>query len=102
MTCSPPWPSRLGVSNTCSSVSRPRRVTGERDITDRYRQLHQVARPVTSAVPTAAPGSPTAGLDVLSGQVGDAAGWGEAVECGVSPVMVVGVEPGVKGLAAAG
>src|ERR1700761_6506008 len=63
MTCSPPCPSRLVVSNTCSSVSRPRRVTGERDITDRYRQLHQVARPVTSAGPAAAPGSPTAGLD---------------------------------------
>src|SRR5215470_2515337 len=41
-------------------------------------------------------------LGVLSGQVGDAAGWWLAVERGVSAVMVVDVEPGVKGSAALG
>src|SRR6202012_1859101 len=30
-------------------------------------------------------------------EVGDATGGGLALECGVSPVMVVGVQPGVKG-----
>lgn len=41
-------------------------------------------------------------LGVLPGQVGDAAGGRESLERGVSPVMVVDVEPGVKGGAAAG
>jgi pimeloyl-ACP methyl ester carboxylesterase len=41
-------------------------------------------------------------LAVLPGQVGDAAGGWVAVECGVSPVMVVDVQPGVKGGAAFG
>ena len=34
------------------------------------------------------------GLVVLSSEVGDAAGGWLALECGVSPVMVVGVLPG--------
>jgi len=38
-----------------------------------------------------------AGLGVLPGEVGDAAGGWEAFERGVSTVMVVGVQPGVKG-----
>jgi hypothetical protein len=40
--------------------------------------------------------------DVLPGEVGDAAGGWVAAECGVSPVMVVGVQPGVKGGAPGG
>ena len=40
---------------------------------------------------------PNGALAVVPGQVGDAAGGWEAFERGVSPVMVVGVEPGVKG-----
>ena len=36
-------------------------------------------------------------LAVLPGEVRDAAGGWEAAECGVSPVMVVGVQSGVKG-----
>ena len=42
------------------------------------------------------------GLGVLSGQVRDAAGGWEAAEGGVSAVMLVDVEPGVKGVAALG
>jgi hypothetical protein len=41
-------------------------------------------------------------LGVLPGEVSDAAGGREALERGVSPVMVVGVEPGVKRGAALG
>ena len=42
------------------------------------------------------------GLGVLPGQVGDAAGGREAFERGVSAVMVVDVQPGVKAPAAFG
>jgi hypothetical protein len=38
-----------------------------------------------------------AGLGVLSGQVGDTAGGWVAAECGVCSVMVVDVQPWVKG-----
>jgi hypothetical protein len=45
---------------------------------------------------------PNRRLGVLPGEVGDAAGGREATEGGVSAVMVVDVQPGVKCLAAFG
>jgi hypothetical protein len=45
-------------------------------------------------------GDASPGLDVLSGQVGDAAGWGLAADAGVGSVVVVPVQPvGEGGLA---
>src|SRR5580692_6175002 len=83
--------SEITLTNCCSIVKRTRRSRPKRSRSGTQRGRQTLVAACVTAV-----------LAVLSGQVGDAAGGREAAECGVSAVIVVGVEPVWQGVAAGG